>query len=155
MGKNSSIDTSVDAARRGRAPRESLHAKQAQGDCLAHGFITGVAGMQLVSAVEGGENFVRVRRVANGFIEIHETVEALAGADPGIDRFTDLGFFWRPVTALDVAFTLERCKSRADDLDSFLIWVSPAMMSSAVTASDAGAEEPAWPISLMPSRISK
>src|SRR5580692_10406363 len=100
---------------------ELPHTEQAQRNGVAHRLVARIAGVQLVSAVEGWQNLVRVRRISNCFIEVDETIEAFARPNPRIDRIADLGFFGRPVTTLGVRFAFKRRDCGTYDFDPFFM----------------------------------
>src|SRR5579883_3588995 len=84
--------------------------------------------MQMIAAVEIRANVVRMRRVLGRFIEIDDTIERPAGADPLVDSFA-LGFFGFG----EVAF--EHCagegrQSRSIDFESLFMRASSELFES-------------------------
>src|ERR1700722_17599258 len=61
-----------------------LQAEELQIDGVAHGFVTGIVGMEVVAWVVAGQEGVGVIRIADRGLEIHEAVKGASGADPVI-----------------------------------------------------------------------
>ena len=60
--------------------------EETERNCLPHGSISGGRGMQVISAIEGGEKVVRMLRVAHNTIEVDDGVKVAGGTNPGVDR---------------------------------------------------------------------
>src|SRR6476469_1345771 len=81
-------------------------------DRVRHGLVAGVTRMEVVAAVIGGEQRLRVGRVAGDPVEVDDRVELAARADPRVHR--DAGRLQRLVPR---APALEGQDGGADDAD--------------------------------------
>src|SRR3984885_7524194 len=72
-----------------------LQGEELQVDGVAHGFVTGIVGMEVVAWVVAGQEGVRVIRVADRGLEVDEAIQGTSGPNPVIyglaDRFPVFG----------------------------------------------------------------
>jgi len=56
--------------------------ERCKGNGFTHSFVAGRRGVQVIAAVEGGQQLVGMIRIANDCVEIDYTVEMAGGANP-------------------------------------------------------------------------
>src|SRR3984885_12214746 len=75
--------------------------EELQVDGVAHGFVAGIVGMEVVAWVVAGQEGVGVIRVADRGLEVDEAIQGTAGPNPVIyglaDRFSVFGVVARAV----------------------------------------------------------
>ncbi len=62
-----------------------LFGEEFQVDGFAHGFVAGVAGVEVVAGVVEDEEHAGVGGVSGDFVEVDDAVELVGGADPLVD----------------------------------------------------------------------
>src|SRR5438046_9875424 len=63
--------------------------KDRQVEGVGHSLIAGIIGMNMIARIEFRSNSNRALRIAHNGIEVHDSVESFARADPLIDRCPD------------------------------------------------------------------
>src|SRR2546423_14064119 len=56
--------------------------EQGQADRFTHSFVAGVARVEVIARIVGGEHAIGMGGIADGFFEVDEAIEGLAGAYP-------------------------------------------------------------------------
>src|SRR6266404_6313952 len=73
--------------------------EQGQVDAVAHVHVAEVAGMQMVAGVPDRKHFLGIARVGEALVEIDDSVESVARANPVVHRLLLLPFLQRPIVA--------------------------------------------------------